>query len=464
MNNFNQILSLTQKTVLARIQVEIKNGSVGYIAPPGWGKTTISAAVVLKQLEDYPRSRILIILPAKALQEHYISFIQEYRDKKINTQIVDNRYLTLMLDKVKPGESLWAEGTISLLTSHYLKNKKIKESLLTPEWDMVIIDDIDSYSINNIKYFEKFILAETPVLFFGGSGEVLTSKLSNTLSGKVHYIIEDRNLSPFELKLHPIKYKETIAEIRIRTLLKEVAERVRKMPTGDMVEKFIITSFESSPIALGAVLQDQIEFWKPIRNKLAHSLQLLMSDISVDGRQIENIVGDQSLLRDLDPDSPPDLSLDILELNIHLKQLEDLRNLGYNLEVDSKLDAFLQFYKDVITDTKTGIHIVLTRYKPTATYLVGSLEELSPSVQEFTLSDENDIISPIDGQNRFFVLTWDSIKKLFGVEKSIDSLFVYDMPLEKGLMPRQYNLLSRFKNTKAPDFLKTNYLEIERDQ
>ena len=357
-----------------------------------------------------------------------------------------------------------AAGTISLLTSHYLKNAKIKESILTSEWDLVVIDEIHNYSANQIKTFENFILAGTPVLFFGGYEEVIRSKLSTIPAEKVHYIIENRNLSPVALKLNPIKYKETQAEVRIRTLLDEIIAGVRDMPNGDMTKKFIVTSFESSPLALGTVLQDQIEFWRPIRNKLAHTLQLLPSDVSVDGRRMENIVGDRSLLGDLDRDSPPDLSLSISELNVLLSNMEELKILGYELEVDSKLDAFLRFYEDVTSDTNTGIHIILTRYRPTANYLVGSLEELSSSVQEFTLSDEHDIISPIDGNHQFFVLTWDSIKKLVGVEKSIDSLFIYDMHHEKGLMPRQYNLLSRFKNAKSPDKLKTNYLEIERDQ
>jgi hypothetical protein len=424
----------------------------------------ISNFVVSKLFDTKPQSKILILSYTKALQEHYRYLLQRNAHRSIPIQTVDSHYYTWLMDQALPGDILWPQSSIYLLTSHYLKNKKIRESIFESDWDLIIIDDIESYTERDLKRFGELISTGAPILFFGNNAQRIKGNLKELSPDRVEYIEDSIQINRPEVHFKPIPYEMTHTELNIQRIFNDAIIQVLKLPKGNSFKRILSTAFASSPMALGSVVGDQINFWKPIRNKAAHSLQLNLNDFDIDDQKLENIVNDQTLLSEINNGLPTDIRINTTSLLLYIELLIELRNALFELDVDSKLDALLNHYGELIKTGRTGLHIIVTKYKSTATYLAGSLEGIFPSVKEFTMNTEHDVLSNVDGNNQIIILTTNSFKKLKGIEKTIESLFLYDLSTEREFKSPQYVTLYRFRFPDRLSGLKVNYLKCDLAQ
>lgn len=103
-------------------------------AAPGLGKSTALVAVVARLLGQEPQARVLVLVPAAALRDQFISRLQE---SGALTSKMDRYRLRELLDGGE-GSISWPQGVAGVATIPFAFQADVSGALGETPWDLVM--------------------------------------------------------------------------------------------------------------------------------------------------------------------------------------------------------------------------------------------------------------------------------------------------------------------------------------
>jgi ERCC4-related helicase len=404
-------------------------------APIGTGKTATSFAVV-NEMVKLGSSRILILIPSTAL-------IYQYKDllsglgKAINITVLDRKFVREN-DTFSKNEP-FAEKLIAISPIQQASHEEIAENILSVQWDLIILDDVDHITANSKQaVFLKALVerqASRRILILSNKTRAMIFRTQRSfLNNKLFENFEitqwrQKDIFPFG-DMRPIRYSAiffTRTEEEIHFIKKYIS--LSKWLSNKKFQNRIRSRLASSSLYAAE------ESLRTLRNRLVHGeFSSLLESNTFD----KEFTGDEELLGDINS-AEIDKKLSSKNLPKLMTEISDALDLLDRIQVDSKFNALLQAIQGMETiKRRTWIY---ASYKSTISYLHSSLKEFAPSI--FQIHGQMSSFNVTENIQRFRNdggILISSTSRLSNVNLRLDNLIMYDTPESETLI---YKILSQ---------------------
>src|SRR5262245_51480643 len=106
----------------------------------GLGKGAALIGLATRLLKEQPASRVLVLVPAVALQHQ---FVERFREQGVPAVLLDRYRLREMLDAA-PEPELWRPGVVAVVNLDFAKRPDVQDRLTDTRWNLVIADEAHS--------------------------------------------------------------------------------------------------------------------------------------------------------------------------------------------------------------------------------------------------------------------------------------------------------------------------------
>lgn len=200
------------------------------VLPTGMGKTGIALMLAAHRLNQYPKSKILILAPTKPLAEQIMNVFR----KHINE---DKEKIVLFTGAIKPEKRIekWKDSTIIVSTPQGLENDIIGNKILLHDVSLLVLDECHrstgEYSYNFIaKQYDKF--SAYPRILG------LTASPGSDVE-KIKEICENIYIESIEIRTeHDPDVKPYIQEVNLSWVEVELPEEIKQ------VRKYLLDCFQ----------------------------------------------------------------------------------------------------------------------------------------------------------------------------------------------------------------------------
>ncbi len=106
------------------------------VLPTGLGKTALAFLLAAQRLQQYPKSKILMLAPTKPLCEQHVETFRKHLE-------VDKEKIVLFTGSIKPEKraELWKEATVVISTPQGMENDVINKRVNLKETSLLIFDE-----------------------------------------------------------------------------------------------------------------------------------------------------------------------------------------------------------------------------------------------------------------------------------------------------------------------------------
>ncbi|MEO7839167.1 MAG: DEAD/DEAH box helicase family protein [Anaerolineales bacterium] len=415
-------------------------------APVGSGKTITSSAIIYEMVKSGAK-RILILVPALVLVDQYKKVLSEIAQDI--TVVSLSRKIVREIETLKQVETFWARS-ISIVSLQMAASEEIKKSILSVQWDLIIIDEVEhvvagSKHASLIKMMIEeqiakriLILSNLPptMLSRANKKRFLNSKLFDnfeTTNWNRRNIFSGQSIR--EVKFTIINYERTKDEVSFIKKYTNLSKWLLEKNFQNKIRSRLVSSS----------LYAAEESLRSLRNRLVHDDLNSVLDISETGKEFvkdEELLGDTNLIH-IDKKLS---KKDFLNLKNDLSLTFDLLD---EIQVDSKFNALLKVIKDI--QNKKQNTWIYASYQSTISYLHSSLSETSPNIYQIhgqmPSRQASETIQRFRDEGGILIASTSLLK---GVDLPLDSLVLYDIPESENLM---YVTFTRLSN---PSRKKTN--------
>jgi len=329
-------------------------------------------------------------------------------------------------------ENPWPNGSIIIISLDLAKRLDMANKIVKVNWDLVIFDQSNKLETGaRLELVQKMIksnLIKKLLLLSSVDFEINNSlikkrkiNLNDLINYKTQFI--NKTKKNYEL-LNYIRSKEEII------FLDELIKINDKLNTNQL-----LYSASSSIYATENYLRLLIDKLRPLRNKLAHAINL--SEIDFENLSI--------LINNLNYDYNKNIKISNNNLFEIYNQLDILIRYTEEIPLDTKLQKLIQYIKKINYENKINKFICIwSSFTDTAEYLKSNLNELGIPV--FLLTDRinyNEILSQKNSFNEsggIMITTDISIEtesKLY-----VEELINYELPYQLSSFEKRTNLCS----------------------
>jgi superfamily II DNA or RNA helicase len=229
----------------------------------GLGKGAALIGLATRLLKEQPASRVLVLVPAVALQHQ---FVERFREQGIPAVLVDRYRLREMLD-VAPGSELWRPGLVAVLSLDFAKRPDVRDRLTDTQWDLVIADE--AHSIRGARaevlravmaVAQRVVLTTLPGLDLPDTLPIQGSTVVQWNRDRIVDAAGTLIATPPRPLLHEVAFSLTAAELH---LSETVGGICRGLSVGTPQQQFVAEglrrSLRSSPAALEARLRTAVK-------------------------------------------------------------------------------------------------------------------------------------------------------------------------------------------------------------
>jgi hypothetical protein len=412
------------------------------LAPVGTGKSATSFAIIKEMIESGAR-KILILIPSSVLITQYKDLLSEL-NKDINIAVL-NRKLVREIDTFDRNEP-FAEKILGIATLQQAAHDEVKENILSVQWDLIILDEVDHISANS----KQAALLSTIIKTQIAKRILILSNLTRAIVSHTHRgFLNNRFIEDFEVtqwRQKDIFPSKDMRPIRYTTIsFKRTEEEI------DFIKKYISLSRWLSNKKFQNKIRSRLvssslyaaeESLRTLRNRLVHGELSNVLETNETGKEFinnEELLGDINSAEIDKRFSSKDLPKLMAELSITLDLLD-------NIQVDSKFNILSQVLPQVLRDRdtirqKTWIY---ASFQSTIAYLHSSLREFAHNIYQIhgQMPSHNvtDYIQQFRNEGGILIA---STNRLASINLRIDNLILYDIPESESLTYNIFTQLSR---------------------
>jgi superfamily II DNA or RNA helicase len=351
-----------------------------FTSPVGTATGKMAAKFISLVLSNQENSRVLVLTPAMLLF-HYQEQITEI-EKGVQAIIVDrNKFLELeSLSNHK--ENIWPDQSAVLMSIDLAKRQDIKALLVSTRWDLLVIAESHMLSGQRLDLYHSMVKANSMNKALLLTATPYTDTPLSEKIGVDPYIIRREDVTDWQdiplfqclkRKVYTIEHERSSEESLFYSRLVDVGNELSNaFVTGEFYKELLLRSASSSIYTAETVLSRFLEGWRPMRNKLAHGVAPVASDIDIMQTHLEALIAEV-----IDnPDSP---NIPVKDTDSFLKifsAVEDLVESLYDISEDSKIESLIKYLRKD-SRYKTEHLCIWTSFVTTANYLCTSLDSLN---------------------------------------------------------------------------------------
>jgi superfamily II DNA or RNA helicase len=345
-----------------------------FTSPVGTATTKMAAKFISLELGEQESSRVLVLTPAPLLI-HYQEEIAQF-ETGVEAIIVDRKQFLELESQSNQKKDIWPENSVILMSIDLAKLQDIRASLVSTRWDLLVIAESHMLSGKRLDLFRAMIKANSL-----NKALLLTATPRSEIDGVEPYIIRHEEVTNWngeflfpkiQRKVHIIEYKRSSEESSFLSRLVDVGdELINAFATGGLQRELLLRSSSSAIYTVETVLSRFLEGWQPMRNKLAHGVVPLASDLDKMQSHLTTVIAEF-----IDnPDSPitPIKNTDSF-LQV-FSAVEDLLESLYEISEDSKIESLIRYLQRDTRDKNAHV-CIWTSFVTTANYLNTSLDSL----------------------------------------------------------------------------------------
>ncbi len=343
------------------------------VAPVGTGKTFLAGVLTSCEIESGAR-RILFLAPRALVPTWEHVFRSAVRD--VTPLTVDRRKFLELTATTPTGRDPWPAPSLIIMSLDLAKRNDLASSLSSVDWDLVVIDESHLLTGRRRDLVERLmheghvrralLLTATPI-------EPMKD-INRRLFNRQELLDWDSNplfKAPMR-RLVSLEYERAAEE---RVLLQDFERFAdtfqQRTEVGRLQAPVLLRAASSSIFTLESVMRRLWQSWRPIRNRIAHGMDITIDDLKQSQRLLGSAV-DEVEFRELTGHAtirPHDL----LSLYHVLEQLLDRID---EIPSDSKLEALSGHITKIWSDRAKKHLCVWTSFLTTVQYVASSLVDL----------------------------------------------------------------------------------------
>ncbi len=420
------------------------------VAPVGTGKTFLATSIVAYQMESGAR-RVLVLTPRALLTQwqHALTSSSEV----VDPLLVDRRTYLELEARVPSGHNPWPEPALILMSIDLAKRRDMTGSLTTVEWDLVVIDGGHLLTAERQSLTERLIQGRRAkrALFL----TAIPGEQAHDINRRVWRLEElvDWNRTPLftmpTKRLVTVEYQRTEQEHQFLHALENFAgELVKRTQAGRIHGALLVRAASSSIFTAESMLRRLLETWRPIRNRLAHGM-----DVTADDLKDSQLLLDSALDESEPLEVPEQLNINVHDLMFLYRELENLLERIVEVATDSKLDTLSGHLTRQRQHDGTAHVCVWTSFVSTVQYLTSSLEDLGIPLFALTGAvDPETLPQRLDQfrENGGILITTDvaALENIGGVALGyVDQCVNYDLPERPEIFEQRWGRFLRIERT-----------------
>ncbi len=326
------------------------------LASFGSGKTTTAMAIVAVILRA-PPARVLYVTPLRALAAQFDSV----RPSASRLVHVSKAWLRERDHEPDGTSGRWPAWMLGTIDPHALADPWVTRELLTTEWDLVVVDDIDNLD-PRAEQAVAHLVAERRARRLLALGRPSAVALLRTIEDlrvtrwSLQRVGWDDMPSADQLRhFHSVPFDRTPEERlllgRVQRLMEQVRDHSREWGIDDLDQ-----AASSSPYALQVHALQALERLRPQRDALAHSRTA--EDSRISRRR----------------------AAEFLQLTVAIEELQGLADAVDKLTVDSRYTALIQLLRTGPTGLRDHGVVVFCAQTSTADYVASGMALLERPV------------------------------------------------------------------------------------